>query len=601
MRHPIEVNPMPKNGVIVVLILFMTSLISIIMFRIGQEESFAMPSGGEEADLILREGTIVTVNESQAWAEAVAVKDGQIIFVGANSEVGAYQGAQTRVIRLEGRLVLPGLHDSHLHPLEAGSSVAGTCSLPNDGSSAEAMIPILQACAPNQIGTEWVLGHGFSIFSLLEGERLPVEILDEAIPDKPAAMLEETSHALWVNSLALQAAGFDANSPNPPGGVIDKDKQTGEPSGLLIDNAGNMVMDLALARSDKLDQLNYEGLLDSLDLLAENGITSIADARAYWQRGHLEAWQRAEQEETLTVRAVLGLWAYPAMDDQQQIESLTALYSNDPERLLRISQVKMYSDGIIPNGTAALLEPYNFTPSFTGNLGLNYFDETRLTEYVTALEQVGFDLKIHAIGDRAVREALNAIEAARNSNGDGIERRHHLTHVELVHADDYNRFAKLGVIADFQVGGDLTDPAHFTDTAEFIGSRALDLVPVRTIYDTGAVVTLSSDWDVTPLNPFNGIERSLMRDEQSLPDVDAAVRAYTINAAYLMRQEDRVGSIEVGKLADLIVVNQNIFTVPTEQISETTVLLTLLEGEEIYRDASFGGMSQSIYLPLVKG
>ncbi len=551
----------------------------------------------QAADLVLRNGTIYTVNDSQPAAAAVAVKDGVIIFVGDDSAVDAHVGAATRVIDLDGRLVLPGLHDSHLHALESGSIVGGTCLLPNDGDP-ETFIPLLQECAPNQIGTDWVLGAGHSIFSLLEAERTPLEILDEAIPDKPAAMLEETSHSLWVNSRALAAAGITPETPNPPGGVIDVDPDTGKLTGILIDNAGNRVMDIALASTPELDELAYEGLLESLDELARNGITSIADARAYWQRGHLAVWQRAEREDELSVRTILGLWAYPHLDDDAQIQQLRALYSSDPQRLLRVSQVKMYGDGIIPNGTAALLEPYDWTPGFTDNRGLNYFDETRLTKYVTELEKVGFDLHIHTIGDRAVRESLNAVETAIGTNGGGIDRRHRLTHVELVHPDDVGRFSALGVIADFQVAGEFTDPAHRTETAKFVGDRADDAVPVRTIYDTGAVITLSSDWDVSSLNPFNGMQRSLMREHQSLPNLDAAVRAYTLDAAYLLRQEDRVGSIEVGKLADMIVVDQNIFEIPQAQIGQTKVLLTLLEGEEIFRYADFQAQ-RTMYLPLI--
>ena len=546
--------------------------------------------------MILRNGTIYTVNEAQPWAEAVAVKDDLIIFVGSNQGVDSMQGALTQVIDLNGRMVLPGLHDSHLHVLEAGSSVGGTCMLTPD-TPPEQFIPLLRQCAPNQVGTNWVLGFGYTIHTLLESERLPVEILDQAIPDRPAVMLEETSHSVWVNSAALTVAGIDADTPNPPGGVISKDSITGEPDGILFDNAGNIVLDLAFSRTPELDQLNYEGLLYGLDKVAENGITSIVDARVYWTRGYHEVWQRAENEGTLTARTILALWAYPHFDDDQQLQDLKSMYSNEPNGLLRISQIKMYSDGIINNTTSALLEPYLQDLGVTGDFGLNYFDESRLTRYVTELEQLGFDIHIHTIGDRAVREALNAIEAAINANGAAIDRRHRLTHLELIHPDDRPRFAALAVIADFQVAGDFTLPENDTLNEPFIGIRAFDTIPIRSIYDTGARVTLSSDWDVSALSPFVGMANSLLRDDRSLPNLDAAIRAYTINAAYLMRQEDRTGSIEVGKFADLIVIDQNIFEIPTEQIGETTVLLTLLGGEEVFRSPLLTSIGEKGTIP----
>ncbi|MGB0387200.1 MAG: amidohydrolase [Ardenticatenaceae bacterium] len=556
-------------------------LISLLGVGYGAANMGAMASESEgTADLVLRNGAIYMVDEAKTWAEAVAVQDERIVFVGSNEGVSAYIGDQTTIIDLEGKMVLPGFHDSHMHPLESGSSVATTCQLTAD-TPPEQYINQLRECAPNQVGTNWVLGGGHSIHTLLESERLPIDILDEAIPDRPAVMLEQTSHSVWVNSQALQAAGIDANTPDPAGGIIDHDPDTGELTGILFENAGNMTLDLAFARNAELDELAYQGLLFGLEQIALNGITSVVDARLYWQRGHLEVWQRAVNQDTLTARAVLGLWAYPHLDDTEQIQSLISMYSNDPNSLLRVSQVKMYSDGLIENGTAALLAPYNESLGVTSDTGMTYFDQTRLTRYVTELERAGFDLHIHTIGDRAVREGLNAIESAQNTNGNTINRRHRLTHVELIDAADRPRFAQLGVIADFQMG-ELADPNHATHLEPLIGDRASEVLPIRALHDAGVTVTMSSDWDVNPISPFQGIEPALMRGDKSLPDLDAAIRAYTINAAYLMRQENRTGSIEVGKFADLIVLSQNIFDIPVEEISQTTVLRTILGGETVY-------------------
>ena len=543
-------------------------------------------------DVVLYNGQVYTVDNNSSWAEAVVIKNGKITYVGSDAGAEQYKTETMRSVDLKGKLVLPGLHDSHLHPLEAGSLVAGTCGVdPSEDIESSSFKQYLKQCSKKQVGgIEWILGFGHSIEQLLNltAGTTPVSILDAAIPDKPVAIMEETSHSMWVNSKALEMAGIDKNTPNPQGGVIVKDVD-GNPTGLLLDNAGDIVFEQAfLPPTTALKEQHYDGLLYALKMIRSNGITSIANARVYTRRGYLEAWNRALQEDTLTARTVLGLWVYPSLlpgqTDDDQIQQLSNLYQYDKNSLLNISQVKFYSDGIYSNETAAMLHPYPVSdqmPFFVSadHKGLNYFDESRLAKYITQLERVGFDMHIHAIGDRGVRESLNAIEIAKNTNGDSIDRRHRLTHLEEVDPLDYSRFLSLGVIADFQVAGDFTLPLP--------GQPANGYVPVRSIYDTGARYTLSSDWDVSSLSPFVGIQNSLNRAEQSLPDLDAAVRGYTINAAYLMRSEHATGSIEVGKMGDLIVLDQNIFNVPVDKISKTKVLLTLLGGEEIYRRSGF--------------
>ncbi len=546
----------------------------------------------EAADLVLLDGRIHLVDDAMTTTSALAVRDGRVLFSGGSTEAREFIADSTQVIELNGLTVLPGLHDVHLHPLEAGSSVAGTCVLnPGIDVLSEAFQSLLKTCAPRQRGAiPWVLGFGHSISQLtdLPSDVRPRDILDGAIPGQPVALLEETSHSVWVNSEALRVAGIEENTPDPVGGLIVRD-QSGEPTGLLLDNAGDIVYELAfLPPTDVLQQLHYEGLLWALERIARNGITSIANARVYTRRGYLDVWRRAEREGTLTARTVLGLWAYPTLEpsesDADQIARLLSLYDNDADAMLRVSQVKFYSDGIYRNATAATLVPYlpaGRLPFFVAedHRGLNYFDEARLARYVSELELAGFDAHIHAIGDRGVRESLNAIEQAISANSGLSDRRHRLTHIEEVDPDDVPRFADLGVVADFQLAGDFVLPVP--------GEGVDRLIPVREVYDTGARISLSSDWDVSALSPFVGIQNALQRAEQSLPSVEAALRAYTIDAAYVLRSEDRTGSLEIGKLADLVIVDQDIFTVPADQISETRVLMTVLGGETVYQAAGF--------------
>jgi len=540
---------------------------------------FTFPACSNNKDKLLLNGKIYTVHEQQPWAEAVYIKNGKIEFVGSNAAAKSIAATDAEIINLKGAMVMPGIQDIHMHPLEAESPFAGTCLLSSQETNAENFIAVLRDCAPYQLASDWVLGFGHSVFTLLESNRLPVDILDQAIPDKPAVIMEETSHSIWVNSKALAVAGIDSNTPNPTGGVIVKDPLTGssKPTGILFDSAGDLIMDMAWLPTDAIKKLNYKGLLSALKKINSYGITSLAEARTYWKRGFQEAWQQAETEGQLTVRAVLNLWLYPNEDDDLQINKLSKLYKNNSNSLLKISQVKVYSDGILINTTAAMLKPYLITlGEIPSKNGLNYFTEPRLIKYIQALEAVGFDFHIHAIGDRAVHESLNAIE-----QGNGLSR-HRITHLEIVNPTDYKRFKQLNVTADMQVAGDFTQPSVWSENKALIGNRADNLIPLKSLYDAGARITLSSDWDVSTLNPFVGMQNALTRKPQNLPDLATVIKAYTINPAYALRQENTTGSIEVGKFADIIVLNQNIFNVATDKIKDTKVLKTYLNGNLVF-------------------
>jgi predicted amidohydrolase YtcJ len=313
--------------------------------------------------------------------------------------------------------------------------------------------------------------------------------------------------------------------------------------------------------------------------LAKNGITSISDARCYWQRDHHLVWKQVEQDGLLTTRVNLGLWAYPDADDATQLQSLRGLYESDETSLLKINQIKVYIDGITINTTAAMHEDYliDLFERPTNN-GLNYFTQQRLTEYLTTLSPLGFDFHIHAIGNRGITEALNAIEASGATNN-----RHRLTHIEVMRPSDYSRFAQLNVTADAQVAGDFSNPQHWSENIDFIGAtNSQNIIPLKSLNQAGARITLSSDHDVSTLNPFIAMQNAVTRVPQEL-SLAETIKAYTVNAAYTMRQENLVGSIEVNKEADLIVLNQNLMTVPVNSISETRVDLTILQGRIVFR------------------
>ncbi|GAA3917379.1 amidohydrolase [Litoribacillus peritrichatus] len=549
------------------------------------------PSASSSQYTLYTNGNIYTVNPKQPWAEALVIKDGIIEYVGDTDSAHSYVANIDKVnikkvINLKGKMVMLGFHDVHIHPLESGSDNTHF-TLDTEETNAEKYISVIKNAARRNPNSEWLIGYGHDINTLLEAKRNPLAILDDAVSDRPVIIMEQTSHSMWVNSKALELAGMNVNTPNPVGGVIMKDEDN-QLMGILIDNAGNIAMELAMTPTPAKNEKDYYGLTDFvLPELAKHGITSIADARTYWKRGEHKTWQRLAQEDKLTARVVLGLWAYPEETDVDQLATLKSLYQNDPESLLRINQIKLYSDGILINTTASMHDPYEFdmlgVPEEShGNRGINYFTQNRLSRYIAELDAVGFDFHIHAIGERGIHEALNAVEESA-----GGQSRHRLTHVEVVDPADYKRFAELNVTADCQVAGDFTDPSHWGEVAEYIGKeKAHDLVPIKSLQQAGARVTLSSDWSVSPYNPFIGLQNAVTRAPQELT-LEQAIASYTINGAYVMRQENRVGTLEEGKEADLVVLDQNLFEIDPYEISQTQILQTLLAGEEVYRAKGF--------------
>jgi hypothetical protein len=557
------------------------------------------------ADRVLKNAKVYVGNNT--FTQAIAIKNERIIFTGTDAAVAAHIGTGTIVHDLGGKLVLPGIHDVHMHPLEASSPAGGACTLSDTETNPANLVAALQACpsfsTPNSNG--WMMASGHAISTILTASD-PKGLLDAISTTVPILVMEKTSHSVWVNSKALMMGGITSATADPPGGHIVKNAM-GEPTGILLDNAGDNLIQMALASNATIDEANYQGLITSgLPMMAKNGITSISEARTYWKRNYIPIWQRIKTNNLLTVRVGLAPWLYPSDDDATQIAAIQALYSVGDD-LLKIRQIKVYSDGIVGNATAALSLPYNSNLGFTfGTTGLNYFTQSRLATYITALELTGYDFHIHAIGDRGITESLNAIETARNTAGHStLGARHRITHVEIVNPTDYPRFAALNVVADMQVAGNFSQPAHWNDHSHLIGTRGTPSIPLKSLYDAGAKITLSSDWDVSNLNPFIGMQNALTRSPQEMPSVEEVVKSYTIHGAYVMRQEAVTGSLELNKYADLIVVDKDIFTIPTNQISTTKVLLTLLGGRQVYADAtlpvnllSFKGYYEDQKVPL---
>ena len=337
-----------------------------------------------------------------------------ILFIGNKNQADIYRHEKTKTVDLKQAFLMPGFIDNHNHVFEAASEVGGNCEL-NVNASLEEQIPYLKSCKNES--NNWIIGYGFSLDAIFnEHERFtPLQVLDSIFPKQPIVIMEQTSHAMWVNSVALKRAKINKNSLQPQGGKYLKDSATGELNGILLDNAGDLIMDLAWNNQPNQSQQSYHGLMNGLEEAAANGITTIGDGRLYWQRGWYEVWQQAERQEDLTARVSLRPWIYPTQSMSSQIDFLKKIQSNDKSRLLLINQVKMYSDGIFINGTAKLLSPYLFTYLPEAPYGINYIPPKAMKTWLTTLDSIGYSAHIHAIGDGAVHESLNAIESVRQT------------------------------------------------------------------------------------------------------------------------------------------------------------------------------------------
>ena len=515
-------------------------------------------------------------------SDSIVTYHGKIIFIGGLEQAQTFQGQNTDVIDLGNAFVLPRFIDNHNHVFEAASELGGTYELDSE-ATLEELIPYLEACKINadSNGRGWLIGYGFSLESTInsDSEYTSLEIIDSVFPDRPVVIMEQTLHSMWVNSKELKITRISPQSPDPPGSAYLKDPTSGKLNGILLDNAGDQVMEMAWNSQSELFEQNYQGLMYGLDAAA-HGITTIGDSRMYWKRDWYDVWLEAKQNHDLTARVSLRPWVYPSMAMLSQLEVFEKMYSDDKSRLLLVDQVKMYSGGIFINGTAKTLAPYLDTYLSNSPNGLNFIPPARMKQWLTALEKIGFSAHIHAIGDGAVRESLDAIESVRKQ---GSQKPYTLTHVELINDEDVPRFKQLGVTADFQVGSDyVVQHDHEWANALLGARRAKAMMNLDAILKTDANITLSSDWNMHDINPLVGNANSLIMGKTGLTDIYTAIDAYTLNAAKSLGIDDITGTIEVGKSADLAILNKDITTLLARGIAKTQVLMTVLRGDVVW-------------------
>ncbi|HEY5657048.1 MAG TPA: amidohydrolase [Myxococcota bacterium] len=544
------------------------------------------------ADLVLRGGAVYTLDAIRSWAHAVAVRDGRILYVGSDEGAAPFVGEATRVVELGGRMVLPGLQDAHIHPISGGLR-AIQCELGGLRTQEEYLKAVADYAAAHPEAA-WIRGGGW-VMDAFPGGIPDGRALDEILPDRPVYLRSTDGHSAWVNSKALEIAGITAETPDPPDGRIDRDPATGEPVGALQEGAMSLVQ--RHAPPDSLAE-RVAGLRHALRMLNGYGITAFQDAAAGTPGGMsvddaLETYRYLDARGELTARVVAAQWWYRDRGDEQIAEMIErrARYTHGR---LRATSVKIMQDGVMENFTAVLNEPYLGKPGVTG---IPMLDPERLKQIVAKLDREGFQVHFHAIGDGAIRQSLDAVEVARKANGDRGNR-HHISHIQLFHPADIPRFRELDVVANFQPLWAFAD-AYITElTIPFLGpERSRWMYPIASLQSSGAILAFGSDWSVSSANPFEEIEVAVTRmgalGETSTPylpeeriDLGSAIAAFTTGSAYVNSLERETGSIEVGKRADLVVLDRNLFAVPPTEISGTRVLLTLLDGEPVHGDLS---------------
>jgi predicted amidohydrolase YtcJ len=538
----------------------------------------------EYADLLLINGGIYTVDAERRRAEAAAVRDGLFVALGSNDEVEPLRGPDTRVIDLSGRLALPGFHDAHVHPVMGGYALLG-CNL--EGlAPVEAIIEAVTACAAEGPAddTSWLEGHAFNL--ALFGQDGPHKSLLDAIDtERPILLGSSDGHNAWVNSKALELAGITADTPDPALGVIERDAD-GSPSGTLRETAMELVR--AAMPAPTLAS-NTEALRAGLEHLNSLGVTSFIDA--WVGRDEYEAYRAVDRAGDLSARVVTSLtfesgFARHYGDEFDQV--LESRHEYESERIDHGS-IKLFLDGVLEGETAAVLEPY---------IGLHHSGELilepdALNAAVTRFDAMGMQVHMHAIGDRAVRAGLDAIAAARQANGPS-NNRHHISHLQMIHVDDIERFAALDTAANFQALWAWPDDWIMELNLPVLGEeRVQGMYPIASVARAGGRIVGGSDWNVSSANPLDAIETAVRRQDalaENGPALNEGERvglalmidAYTINAAWLMHHEKQTGSIEVGKHADLVVLDRDVFAVPATQINEARVLETLLDGQTVW-------------------
>ena len=562
-------------------LIFLTMTVSHAADATGQHLS---------ADVVVINAHVYTLNPKQAWAEAIAIQNEEIVFVGSNKDAEGYRDKKTKVIDAGGRLILPGFTDCHSHFLDGALSLERIHL--DDAKDVPEIQRRVKAYADAHPELKWIRGRGWT-YPAMGPTNLPnKKDLDAIITDRPVYLEAFDGHTWWANSKALQLAGITRDTPNPPGGEIVRDSATGEATGALKEDSADALMLPVLplpSRNEKIaaykagfKEANRAGLVRVHTAGGVGvGMSDLMNADL------LEAMRESGD---LTVRFYMAYRAEPPTVTAKQIQEIEAARSKYHDEWISAGAVKFFMDGVIESHTAAMLAPYSDDPKLSGSL---LWDPATYKKIVADLDKRGIQIFTHAIGDRAIRVTLDAYEEAARQNGTK-DRRHRIEHIEDASAEDISRFGKLGVIASFQPLHAYPDDDTLLVWLRNVGpERGQRAWAWRSVQAGGGVLAFGSDWPIVTLNPWQGMQNAVTRQtvEGNPPEgfvpkerigVEDAIRGYTLGAAIAGHREQREGSLEKGKLADLIIVDRNLFEVEPKEIGKTEVLLTMVGGRVVY-------------------
>jgi len=542
-----------------------------------------------KADVVYRNGFIYTVDGMRSRAEAFAVKDGKFIAVGTNEDMKTVTGKNTKTVDLKGKMVMPGLVDTHIHALRGALTALGL-AFPVTAPVGEIKAAVKKYIADKKLKKgDWVEGAKWAI----DYKKLSAKMLDEVSPDNPVFLHDWTNHLAWVNSAALKAAKITKDMPDPPAGVIDRDS-SGNPTGTLHDKALGLITAAMPPPKDKDVEKRATWIFNKLN---GYGITGIVTAQLDPMR--LKAYRALESQSKLTIR-IQGSWDFNTRYVTGSLEEQAKTFMSREKRgenspLINVDGVKIYMDGV-PNdaeGGSPMIDRYATAPTF----GTPSIDEPTFTTWMLRFDAAELKVMAHATGSLSVRHFLNAVEATRRANGKGPT--HHMAHSMLVYPEEVERFNFersnfIAEISPYQLW--VPDPTANYGWTKLIGRDLFELTftPIKSVVDAGAVVTYGSDWDNVPEpDPWFALEGMITRMYPGKPqfgrlnpdervDVETAIAIFTRNGAVAMEKEEETGTIEPGKSADFIVINQNLLEIPPEKIHETKVLQTVLQGKTVY-------------------
>ncbi len=541
------------------------------------------------ADVVYKNGFVYTVDGVRRRAQAFAVRGGKYVAVGSNADMKAVTGLDTKVVDLKGRMVMPGLVDTHIHALRGALTALGL-AFPVTSSVDDIKAAVKQFIADKKLQKgDWVEGAKWD----LEYKKLNAKMLDEVSPDNPVFLHDWTNHLGWVNSAALEAAKITKDTPDPPAGVIDRDS-SGNPTGTLHDKALGLITTVMPPPPPEVVEERAAWIFSKLN---SYGITGIVTPQLDPVR--IKAYRALESQDKLTVR-IQGSWDFNTRYVTTTLEEQAKIFMAREKRgensaLINVDGVKVYMDGV-PNdaeGGSPMIDAYETASTF----GTPSIDESTFSTWMLRFDAEGLKVMAHATGSLSVRHFLNAVEAVRRANGKGPT--HHMAHSMLIYPEEVERFNFersnfVTEVSPYQLW--VPDPS-IVPWVEMIGRDRFDLTmtPLKSIVDAGAVVTYGSDWDnIAEPDPWFAMEGMITRQYPGGPeygqlnpderiDVETAIEIFTRNGAMAMEKEQETGSIEPDKSADFIVIDQNLLEIPPQEIHETKVLRTVLRGHTVYR------------------